>query len=240
MERRDLIDLFYTAYDRFHTVQMNWQYRYDVPSMNRVQERWAAQFPPGSVGILSSGLSVDSDQSDEVRVYRKVWWRKPACWRADQQMDGHGNSVTVHCDGAWWVSFSSGVICTNDVRIERSRRGVQHGHPPALDDLVRDVPLLDPAFLLATHKLEFVGETIHADRPALRVRATYLKAQNRLYEGFFWASADAYDLLVDKEYGILLRYAALLDGREFAVTSVDQIRIDEPIPDDVFAFPSVS
>lgn len=240
MKLGDLLELLYTSYNRFQTVQMTWQYRYDEPSMNRVQERWAAQFPPGSVGILKSSVAAESERSNEVKVYRKLWWRKPACWRDEQQTNGRGNSVTIHCDGMWWVSFSTGIFYTNDPRNVQGRQNVQQGHPPALEDLIRNVPLLDPAFLLATHKLDFMGETVHANRPVLRVRATYQKAKDRLHEAFFWASADQYDLLVDKEYGILLRYAALLDGQEFAVASVDSVVFDAPISDEVFAFPSVS
>lgn len=237
MKFSELLELLYSAYDSFHTVQMNWQYRYDEPSLNRVQERWAAQFPPGSVGILRSSVGAESERNGEVKVYRKLWWRKPACWRSEEQIDGRGNSVTILCDGMWWLGGSSGVVYTNAVG---NRKGRHEGHPPALEDLIRAVPLLDPAFLLASHRLEFVGETAHTDRPALRVRATYQKGRNSIHEAFFWASADEYDLLVDQEYGILLRYAALLDGQEFAVSSVDNVVFDEPIPDEVFAFSSVS
>jgi hypothetical protein len=219
---------------------MDWQYRYDEPSLNRVQERWAAQFPPGSVGILKSGLVVDSESSDEVKVYRKLWWRKPSCWRDEQQIDGRGNSITVLCDGAWWAAGSSGVFYTDVPSKMPGVAVVQSEHPPALEDLIRAVPLLDPAFLLATHKLAFVANAVHADRPVIQVRATYQKGKNSLHEAFFWASADQYNLLVDQEYGILLRYAALLDGQEFAVASVENVVFDAPIPDEVFAFPSVS
>jgi len=240
MKLGELLELLYSAYDRFQTIQIDWQYQYDEASLNRVQERWAAQFPPGSVGILRSSLGADSERHGEVRVYRKLWWRKPACWRSEEQIEGRGNSITVLCDGVWWAAGSTGVLYTNAPPKAPGVPVIQSEYPPPLEDLIRAVPLLDPAFLLATHQLELVAEAVYANRPALQVRATYKKGKHRIHEAFFWASADEYDLLVDKEYGVLLRYAALLDGREFAVASVDQIRIDQPIPNEVFAFPSVS
>jgi hypothetical protein len=69
----------------------------------------------------------------------------------------------------------------------------------------------------------------------VQARAIYRKGRDRIPDAIFWATADEYDLVVDKEYGVLPRYAARLKGQEFAVTEVDRVIFDEPIPEEVFS-----
>lgn len=88
--------------------------------------------------------------------------------------------------------------------------------------------------------LEVVGETVHAGRAGIVVRGTYVKRRDLLFEDFFWATADEYAFVVDRECGILLRYAYLLDGREVAVSSVDDVMFDQLIPAEVFSSGSVT
>jgi hypothetical protein len=115
-------------------------------------------------------------------------------------------------------------------------RQVREARAPKLEDQLDGVQLLDPSFLLTSHDLQPIANVSHAEREAVQVRAIYQKGKNRLHEAFFWATADTLDLLVDREYGILLRYAALFNGREYAVSSVEQVTFDEPIPESVFEF----
>lgn len=232
MELGVLTELLYTAHRRFRNIHLAWQYQYEEEKLNLVQERWAAESPAGSVGILRSSFG-ETLATGTIKVHRRLWWRKPDCWHSEEQIEGRGSSVTVLCDDHWWMRGSTGALLTSEM-------GEARGNPPPLSDLVRGVPMLDPSFLLTSHELELTAEMVYAGRPALRARATYQKNREMLHEAFFWASADAYDLLVDEEYGILLRYAALLDGQEFAAASVEQVVFDEPISDEVFAFPPVS
>lgn len=232
MDAEALVWLLYTANRRFQNIQMRWQYHYEPAGMEQVQARWAATHAPGSVGVLRSSLEAD-EASGTIHVERRLWWRKPDCWRGEEQIAGGGKSVSVRCGADWWMLGSTGTLLTSRTRGAR-------GNPPPLEDLIRGVPLLDPSFLLASHDLTPVGETMHAGRAAVRVQATYQKNRDQLHEAFFWATADGYELLVDAEYGILLRYAALLDGREFAVCAVEQVGFDEAIPDAIFSLTSDS
>jgi hypothetical protein len=238
MELRDLVELLYTAQRRFSSIQIAWTYSYDVNMMNAVQERWAAMNPPGSVATLTSTATPESQQLD---IHRRLWWQKPGCWREESRMGERQGSITILCNDRWW-SYSPGesVLFTNVLPLDQwtklDIRNVREGHAPAVDDLLDGAQLLDPAFLLSSHDLQPVGETTHAGREAVQVRATYQKGKSRLHEAFFWAAADALDLLVDREYGILLRYAALYDWHEYAVSSVEHVTYDEPIPETMFEF----
>ena len=50
--------------------------------------------------------------------------------------------------------------------------------------------------------------------------------------------ADAYDLALDAERGIVLREAASLDGAEYAVTEMLEVAFDESFPPETFAPPT--
>jgi hypothetical protein len=105
-----------------------------------------------------------------------------------------------------------------------------------VERLVDEQPFLDPSFLLSTHILHVEGSTTHAGREAIRVKAIPRKSKETLAPEPFWVEADEYELLVDKERGILLRYSAKLDGHEYAADAAESVVFDELIPESVFSF----
>ena len=237
MEPRDLVHLLYTARGRFNTIHVEWNYHYDPNRTDIAVERWKAQDPPVSVGVLTSTLPA-AHAVPTVKTYqRRLWWQKPDCWRDEDQ-----GMISIFCREQWWL-FSSGYdhLTTNVMPLEQwSRMGirnVQRGSgKPTWEDRLRNIPLADPSFLLASHDLQPLATVRHVGREATRVRGTPRNTAHSIHDGIFWSTADEYDLLVDKERGILLRYAARLDGQEFAVAEVEHVSFDEPIPQDVFSF----
>lgn len=242
MERRDLLELLYTARERYTSLQVAWQYHYDDDAMKRVLERWSAQQPPGSTAAVhAEAASAPPAQRRSTTLRRRVWWQKPGCWRDEMDTTTGGSMQTILCDDQWWSFLSgTGTLYTNVTPLDQWKRlglhDVRTATPPTLESRIDDVPLLDPSFLLASHALEPLETVQHVGRKAVRVRATYRKGKDRLYESIFWATADEYELWVDAEYGILLRYSATLAGHEFAVASVDHVVFNAAIPDDVFTF----
>jgi outer membrane lipoprotein-sorting protein len=105
-----------------------------------------------------------------------------------------------------------------------------------VEDVLNEVPLLDPAFLLASHELEPGADVQYLGREALQMRAVPRQGKEAARDPFFWGGADDYELLVDKERGVLLRYAARLRGQDIAVAAVERVVFDAPILDDVFVF----
>jgi hypothetical protein len=236
VELKSLVELLYTAHQRFTSLQVSWRYHYDLQGMQIAEQRWVDMNPPGSVAMLSSLVA---PATHSTYVLKRLWWQKPDCWREEQQSgENQHSTTTILCRGEWW-SFSSGedTVYTNTAPAEkhiRSGMRIEKGHPPDLQQLIMGVPLLDPSFLLTSHALKIVSVHEHAGREVVQVSAVYEKRQEYLYEPFFWATADEYQLLIDAEYGILLRYAATLDGREYAVSSVEHIVFNAPIPPEIF------
>lgn len=240
---KDLLELLYTAHRRFFSVQVGWQYWYRLDLMNAAGRKWRNQHSPGSVNVLRAESIGDTQNMNELRVNWRVSWQKPSYWRDEQQIEGHGVALRVICGERWWSFSSSDLVLYTNVDFEQKRtfnatrqEKLPESHFIHIEDVVQDVPLIDPSFLLASHDLQLLDSTHHAEREAWRVRAVYRRGKELGRDAMFWGSADAYELLVDKERGILLRYAAIINQQEFAVASVDQIIFDETIPESVFSF----
>ena len=243
MELRDLLVLLYQARDKVATIQATWRYGIDNDILSIMQQQLMGQYPKGSLAALISTSAEEGNYTPKTTVSKRVWWQKPGCWRDEEQLESHGNNITILCNGDWYgMNSQSGALYTNAVLSEEQRsrlgrREIKAGIPPSLEERIDSVVFIDPAFLLTSHNLLPTGDVIHAGRNAVRVQATYRKNASRIYKSFFWTTADEYELLVDKEYGILLRYAARLNGREFAVSAVEQVIFDEIISEKIFSFP---
>lgn len=223
-ELRDLLEMLYNAHRRFQTIHVVWHYRYDVAVMQAIQERYVAQESGFSPLVSRSGLV---ESPDIMQIQHELWWRKPDAWRLADTMQGRTRIYSRTHDDFWTMSSADGRV------VHHNTSDVRHGFSE-LEDLLQHAQLLSPAFLLASHELQLQGETIFAGRPALEVRARYEQNKTSLHEDFFWATADEYRLLVDAKAGILLRYAAVVDGQEYAVSTVETVIFDHPIPDAIF------
>jgi hypothetical protein len=214
--------------------------------MNDALRRWSSRQPDGSVAPLASAGQKTDDSEWTSRC--QIWWQKPDCWREEEQVRKGPRPATlirVICRDKFWLFNShSKTLHTNvaaqanlpHVRAQKRSGSLQH-HIHRIEDAVNNVPpLTDPSFLLAGHDLEPIEYTTHAGREAVRVRALYQPGKETVRDRFFWEAADEYDLLVDKERGILLRYAAIIKENAFAVAAVKHVTFDEPIPDNVFYF----
>jgi hypothetical protein len=58
-----LLELLYTARNRFSTIQVSWRYWYRPDLMSAAQDKWMAQQPPGNVAVLSS-ISAKEKESE--------------------------------------------------------------------------------------------------------------------------------------------------------------------------------
>jgi hypothetical protein len=244
MKLSNLIEMLYTARNRYSSIQVTWQYMVKMDLMNGVHQKWASRYQSGSVAMLTSkNLKDKEERSREWNIRNKVWWQKPSCWRSEQYRD---NSITTEilCEGCWWIYFSSlKKLITNvepqekvpGLRIRRKKQ-LEREVIPNIEDAIRDVPIVDPSFLLAIHDMQPEDEVIHAGREAIRVRSYPRKGRNYLWEPFFWSEADEYEFIMDRDRGILLRYSAKYDGQEYAIAEVEEVIFDELIPEKVFSF----
>lgn len=246
MKLANLLYLLYTAHRNFTTIQVAWRYRYQVEALNKIQERWAAQRGSTSVQPLRAKAARGAQRQSEMMMQWQVWWRKPDCWRDETELNGQGKNVRIICGDRWSFYSAAGQrLSTNTLPAGlQHRQRIQRGRQPpgagqirhSVDEAANEVHLLDPAFLLASHELEPGADTRFLERDAVQVRAVFREGKEVARDPFFWGGADDYELLVDKERGILLQYAARLKGQEVAVAAVERVVFDAPIPDDVFVF----
>lgn len=239
MERRDLVDLLYTAHSRFKSIRISWTYTYDESVMQQLINNSSGQVLRR---VASSPADIADQQQTNVTkiIKRRIWWQRPNCSREEQWGNENEQSIMIICDGQYWqYSTRYKILFTNT-------RGAQHqslagykvqrnASTPSIQDVFEHIQLLDPSFLLVSHAFEVMGETVHAGRAGVLVRGKYLKYRALVFEDFFWATADEYAFIVDREYGILLRYAYILDHREIAVSSVNEVIFDQPIPANIFS-----
>ena len=88
--------------------------------------------------------------------------------------------------------------------------------------------LLHPAPLLGALRFELLGPSTVGGRDVIRLRALpRARAEGRVVFLFLGHEADAYDLAVDAERGVILRLAALSDGLEYRVTELLEVAFDE-------------
>jgi hypothetical protein len=84
--------------------------------------------------------------------------------------------------------------------------------------------------------LEVGDKLAFAGRHALAATARWRTGVD--YAAIDWPYADATELLVDAQYGVLLRMEFLLDGRPFLRWTVDDVAFNEPMDDSLFVAPA--
>lgn len=227
MELADLLELMYRGRESFRTVRAtirNWR---DDETYQAAFERFHEQLDrrSGSTSVLSVSLG-DPDAGPEresTEELVRLWVARPARLRIE--VEGRW-ARTLVTDGktSWHYDVHLGAIAH-----EREEE----------DDGEEEPLLLDPASVVPGLELEPLGRMTWGGREAIRVRARPREADEEL----FWhdlhglaPGAEAYDLIVDVERGVLLRAAAYLDGEEFATTEVLEIAFDEPIDPATFTF----
>lgn len=227
--------------------------------MEAASKRWAEQKPPGSVSsefyqVMPWRFRLSlwryrffKKEDPKVRETKvateflwRVWLQKPSRWRYESQEVGRESAISIISGDYWWYYDPTDNTLDTNVVPKGSGLHIRKSRIPLSDNLtsiesaIKEMPSLDPAFLLATHTLHLMGGAVHVGREALRVRAVP-RRRELIGDSFFW-DADEYELLVDKERGILLRYSAKLDGQEYAVVSAESVVFDEPIPESTFSF----
>lgn len=98
---------------------------------------------------------------------------------------------------------------------------------------------IDPASILPLVRLSVEGESSVAGRSAVRARALPTVGAGD-DPGLDWLGygADEWELLVDRERGVLLGTAARLEGEPFRVGEALRITFDEAFDESLFALPT--
>jgi hypothetical protein len=157
---------------------------------------------------------------------------KPWHWRVERlEADSRGpvrtpRQVLVINGAVWWAwsQDEKHKVHTN-ARAAHPEEQKYSGVDRAL------LVMLDPAPLLGTLRLLVVGSAEELGRQADVVQGT---VRDPLPDPGLWPGADLYTLLVEKQYGILLRAEALLAGEVYAGTAFTEFVVDQPIPEERF------
>ena len=226
-ELGDLLELIYGAGERWQTVRLtlrDWQHHRRI---REAVERLHAEQASGSVRQVMIYGDARGPEPDEIEHVVRVWLDGD---RAREEREGPFAFPALGVrDGArWWMYSREHGASTNK------------GDPNHQSGIGQQaLGLLEPAHVLGALRLEQRGEVeAAAGRPALLVRGT---ARSRDREGSFplfhlGLGADEYELVFDRERGVLLRTTGLLDGLPLTTTEVLEIAFDEVIPPETFHF----
>jgi len=209
----------------FTTLQLDCDAEYDTGQLRPAHGE-------NAIAIVGDG------SQDRIHHTWKVWWRRPDCWRDDITWDTGDSAVSIVC-GATSVSYLSALDTRRGARqphlFMRRLRAVlgRHAlrHEPTLQQRLEQMPLAQARGLTQGWSLTTLGEREHAGRRTLRVRA--VRGTGAMRFGL-WDYVNEYIVDVDEERGVLLRCAAIVDGKEAAVLGARSVTFDEPIPDAVF------
>ena len=98
--------------------------------------------------------------------------------------------------------------------------------------------LLHPERILPSAEIEMVGRTSVAGREGIALRAKRRRGRERplFAPQALVPGADEYELVVDRELGVLLRTEARIEGEPFAISEVVEIAFDERFSPETFRF----
>jgi outer membrane lipoprotein-sorting protein len=166
----------------------------------------------GTLSVVVRGWQMEDGRRE---FEHRLWYEPPSRVRCEARLDGYSHLLVSDGRRRWWSYDPS------EMRV--AREGPEHA--PAAEIIGS---LLDPAPVLADLVVESVEDTAMLGRPARRVRATgageELDGGNRV------------ELVIDRESGLVLRRDVWADDVLASHAAVVDLRIDRPIPDDVFTY----
>jgi outer membrane lipoprotein-sorting protein len=225
-ELGDLLELIYSAGDRWQTVRLTireWQHPGRVrEAIERLNQQQSAG---GSHQVMVYGEAQGPEPEESEQIIR-VWLDGD---QAREEREGtHAFPTLGVRDGAqWWMYAKEYGASTNE------------GDPNYQSGVGEQaLGLLEPTHILGALRLEPVREVEAAGRPALLVRGTPRGGDRESAFMLFrlGAGADAYELVFDRERGVLLQTTSLLDGLPVNTVEVLEIAFDEEFPPETFRF----
>ncbi len=220
----EVVSLMYDARHSFDTVRMS-------------SRRWRPV--PGQPSFA---------KALEPKWIEHVWADGHARFR-DETTSLQGTQVNVVNGGVWWRLRWFGDVFTNAPleTIDESANASVGSHRsaayyPDAEYAVISSYHLDPSWLISRMWLTVVERVRHLGREAIRLRGEPVHPEKpvadlSLPEIDLWEFADAYDLLIDAERGVLLKITSLRGGMELETREVTAIEFDGEIADDVFEPP---
>ena len=226
----EVLELLYTADDRVATFQATIHRWSDTRAAQEAWEHWISG-GGGSRASLEADVSTAPSPQKRIREETsRLWVSKP--WLSRHERDpesGEGYALRLH-DGRVWLEYhpQRGAVSNFNAPGSPSPRHL------ALNKAFKE--MLDPSSIISEIRIESLETSTEAGREAILVSATPRHEDVQEQTEALWPGADAYQLAVDAAYGILLRVRAMRKGTLLGEDHISDVRINEPIPDDVFTF----
>ncbi len=220
-----------------------WQ---DRAAVDGAWRRWANRRPPGSVAPLPAAqgrprfrgaprirgwLGVRREpqlvapspfEATPTRLVASVARALPDRWRVETRADDQRETGLLVVAGQRWWSAVRVLDADGTERIRTAGNAV-----PVVHSAIAE--MLEADHLLSQLNVAVVGDVVHAGRTCVRLSGTLRDSD----EIAIWP-ADSYDLYLDVEHGVLLRFAAVVDGDEAAVAVLSDTSFNIEIPDETF------
>jgi hypothetical protein len=231
----------------FRTIRATVRCRDDLSTYVRALQKYRSYRPV--TGILDIWSNPPPPERAWAWLWR-VWVKRPRWIRVEESTDGgktwnthggDGETIWQHVGGRTYTqedrSFGllvpEGTPPIHGAEAYESTDSLDivhtHAHP-----LVAE--LIDPVLPDDLH-WEREGPTMCVRRRALALRA-WIADWNR-WDPFMenLAVADDYEVLVDVETGVILRFARRFEGREYGATEMTEVAFDEDLPMKLFQPP---
>jgi outer membrane lipoprotein-sorting protein len=232
-ELGELLELLYSARGRFRTARgvllHRWSQRLTIEAMKREEETRTRRGGSQSQIMFATRAGDEPEPPDLHEERTRFWWEPPDRLREEVESDAKHARTTVVDGELWWMYMPEWGAISN---VELSDEERAH-HVVGRGESFR--PALDPSGLIGV--LDIDGVEVEGVRLCVRARPRDdLDGPSAHFRLRLAVGADAYELLVDRERGTVLRLAAYLDGEEIAVTEVEEVVFDEDFPEATFVF----
>jgi hypothetical protein len=159
-----------------------------------------------------------------IETIEHVWYEAEDRWRMERESDPPGKR---------FVHVQSGRQCWRFDPKAPNYSGTFEG--TFFGDVVGHPLLWEPNVLIPEMWFGSGLETSVAGREAIRVETTRRPTSHDYIVAIPWA--DAYELAIDAERGVLLRLASRFEGQDAHVEEVLEINLDPEVPDETFLIP---
>jgi len=227
----DLLELMHTTQSRYSNVRAV----VDEWSKPRVwkasTERYATIRPPQPGFHVHLSLTHDRQRAlpETKDCNYRIWHvRDGDLWRVEILEEGGRFRAKIAGERhAFWIS--DGKAPTLETR--QPGRSFRWSGVGISADRFLEV-LFNPGSLLGLVSLVVVGRETHAGRPSIAALLQFRPEVD--LDDIDWPYADETRILVDAQYGVLLRLELFLDGQPFIRWQVNEIAFDETFPDSTF------
>lgn len=213
-------------------VHLQWTYTVDYGVFNRAEERAAKTKRTHADQVTLRELNDDSTAPPSRVLRCELFFRGPTEWKFSNESDEITVIQSLLGDESLVYSSEGPTLYTNRPEKWTKRKPVEQSYmiAPSFEKLLQQVPLLAPAFLARNCRFSSIASSQKLGRTAYSFVAT--RASDAEYP-YFWEAIDRYEGVVDRDTGVLLRYAAVTHDGIAAVFDVIRIHENAPIPDAV-------